>query len=107
MSTCLNVAQVTALVEVIDQMHAENAVDVDPQVALFYAHSRLDGAYVLAALMDAADQVLEVLGDALLRYEGLMDGAPESQAEAARLAHSEVLLRIRGTVAVRDRVLHG
>lgn len=91
----LTPAQAAYFVEFIDDLYAEQAVEVDRRMALFYAAARLDGASALGSLVDAPGESIGIFNSARTRYEGLMDGAPGDVAEEARLAHAQVLIAVR------------
>jgi hypothetical protein len=82
-------------VDFIDDLYAEQAVaPTGARMAMFYAHSRLDGAFTLACLVDDSEGAIAVLNAARERYAALMAGA-DVDAEPLRREHERCLAEVR------------
>jgi hypothetical protein len=82
-------------VDFIDDLYAEQAVAITGDgMAMFYAHSRLDGAFSLACLVEAPEGAIAVLNRARERYAALMDGAGIG-TEPLRREHERCLAEVR------------
>lgn len=82
-------------VDFIDDLYAEQAMAPTGEgMAMFYAHSRLDGAFSLACLVNAPEASIALLNRARERYAALMEGA-DVETEPLRREHQRAVDEIR------------
>jgi hypothetical protein len=88
-------------VDFIDDLYAEQALESPgARTAMFYAHSRLDGAFSLVCLVEGSEAAIGVLAAARERYLALMQGAGV-ESQGLRDEHVRCAAEVR-----RRRLLH-